>query len=228
MSGCRRITERFVRRLVSGVRSSCPASCTSRCCSARDNGPVRRASAGTPPRVARPRRAPYPAPRRRDAPTYRRPRQLWSVAEPVRSPFRRSTTRAPPRRATPPPTRISVRRRTSASTAVDLVERSGDLHGAVLRTDRVHAVAVVVEGRRRPLRRTRFADQGRRRVGDRDVAGERRGDRSRRSRRAAARRTRRGCRGSARRGPAGRRVARRRWRSSGRPRRRGVRSSTGS
>ena len=38
MSGWRRSTDRFVRRLVSGVRSSWPASCTRRCCSARDNG----------------------------------------------------------------------------------------------------------------------------------------------------------------------------------------------
>ena len=83
----------------------------------RVNGRAHRASDGTPRRDARLRRAPYPAPPRRAGPTSRRPRPPSSVAARVRSPFRRSASRAPPRRTTPRATRINVRRRTSASTA---------------------------------------------------------------------------------------------------------------
>jgi hypothetical protein len=71
ISGCRRSTDRLVLRLVSGVRSSCPASCTRRCCSARDT-----ASAPSMLRNAAPRRPTSSAPvpgtstsRRPDDPT---------------------------------------------------------------------------------------------------------------------------------------------------------------
>ena len=71
-SGCRRSTARFVRTLVSGVRSSWPASSTSRCWSSRDA-----ASAASMPLNASPRRADLVvarrrAPRRPAGPTARR------------------------------------------------------------------------------------------------------------------------------------------------------------
>ena len=118
----------------------------------------------------------------------RRPRPPSSVAAPVRSPFRRSTSRAPPRPATPRTTRISVRRADVVEHGIDLVERprrsAPRRSGAPIVYTRYRSPSNEVVAH---SARAGMPDELPRRIGDRHVAVERRRRWSRR--RASRRRT---------------------------------------
>ena len=115
ISGCRRSTDRLVFKLVSGVRSSCPASCTSRRCSARET-----ASAPSMLRKAEPSRPTSSVPTPGTS-TSSRPDEPTSSAAPVSRRMGAATVPAisQPTRAAPTETSTTSRRvrwRRSAST----------------------------------------------------------------------------------------------------------------
>ena len=101
MSGWRRITDRFVRRLVSGVRSSWPASSHETLLLGAGTGERAEHPAERRPESAHLVAARYPARRHRGGRTSRRPRPPSSVAVSVRSRSRRSASPWPPRPTTP-------------------------------------------------------------------------------------------------------------------------------
>ena len=139
-SGWRRSTSRLVRRLVSGVRNSWPASSTSRCCSARErssdssidpNATPRRLTSSLP--VAGTLTSKRPVARTVSAADVRR-RSVAVTRAAISEP---SSVAAAVTRTT----RTMILVRNERSTRSTSVERASDLHGAVGQPGRAHTVA---------------------------------------------------------------------------------------